>query len=100
MIRAEPKMDMTVIIDGDQIVQIRKSRNEQFSPSDKIITGSGKFLIPGLWDMHVHLSYYGETAFHKTVAHGVLGVRDCGGKLSEIDSWRREIEEGEREINF
>ena len=43
------------------------------------IDGTGKFLIPGLWDMHVHIADTGYLG--QFVANGVLGVRDMGGGL-------------------
>jgi len=96
MTRSEPRLEMTVVIEEDRIVKIKNYQAGKTTESDRIVNCEGKFLIPGLWDMHVHLSYYGETSFPKTVAHGVLGVRDCGGLLSEIDQWRKEISEGKR----
>ena len=50
-----------------------------------IIDGTGKFLIPGLWDAHVHLTYTPgldhETFFPLSIAHGVTSIRDTGGHL-------------------
>lgn len=43
--------------------------------------GAGKFLIPGLWDMHVHLSKAGENTLPLFIANGVTSVRDMGGNL-------------------
>ena len=53
-------------------------------PADAtVIDGTGKFLIPGLWDAHVHLSYYPdlgiETAYPLYIANGITSVRDTGG---------------------
>src|SRR5207253_2464696 len=56
----------------------------------------GQFVIPGLWDMHVHLSFAGEPALLDLVAAGVTGVRDMGGDVWQLDGWRREIAEGVR----
>lgn len=57
-------------------------------PSDvPTIDGAGKFLIPGLWDMHVHAlwdSAVAEVSLPQFVAHGVLGVRDMGGRLEVL----------------
>ena len=61
-----------------------------------VIDGHGKFLMPGLWDMHVHLGFARASAFPAFVANGVTGVRDLGGDLSEIDRWRNEIAAGSR----
>ena len=65
------------------------------------VDATGKFLIPGLWDMHVHLA--GLTADPKwsrdvllplLAASGVTGVRDMGGNFSALQEWRREIAAG------
>ena len=49
------------------------------------IDGRRKFLMPGLWDMHVHLGFARASAFPAFVANGVTAVRDLGGELAEID---------------
>ena len=48
------------------------------STGAEIVNGRGKFLMPGLWDMHVHLSYARASALPLLVANGVTGVRDMG----------------------
>ncbi len=60
------------------------------------IDGRGKFLIPGLWDMHGHLTDAGEGALTQLIENGVTGVRDMGGDLELVQRWRREIERGTR----
>jgi imidazolonepropionase-like amidohydrolase len=60
------------------------------------IDGRGKFLMPGLWDMHVHLGFARESALPAFVANGVTAVRDLGGDLEELDRWRTEIASGTR----
>lgn len=63
-------------------------------PHARVVQGTGKFLIPGLWDAHVHLGWAKESALAVLVANGVTGVRDLGGHLYEIDGWRTRIEAG------
>jgi Amidohydrolase family len=60
------------------------------------IDGQGKFLIPGLWDAHVHLTKAGPLSLPLFVANGVTGVRDMGSDFSEITSWRSDITGGKR----
>ncbi len=51
------------------------------------IDGTGKFLIPALWDAHVHLTFdkeIGNAALPLFIANGVTRVRDTGGLLSEV----------------
>jgi hypothetical protein len=47
--------DMTVVIVGDRITEIGKTGEIILPERARVIDATGKFLIPGLWDMHVHL---------------------------------------------
>ena len=66
----------------------------------KHIDASGKFLIPGLWDMHVHMVFGDwlprgrEITLPLFIANGITGVRDMGGELEVLQQWRKEIAEG------
>lgn len=87
--------DMTVVIRDGRIAHLE--RGGTAIPNDaQEMDGRGKFLIPGLWDMHVHLSWTTASALPVLVANGVTGVRDLGSDLSEIDQWRAEIAAGLR----
>jgi imidazolonepropionase-like amidohydrolase len=65
-----------------------------------LIDGHGKFLIPGLWDMHVHSTFGDwfpggrEVILPLFIANGVTGVRDMGGDLPVLFAWRKEIAAG------
>jgi len=64
------------------------------------VNGTGKFLIPGLWDMHVHMVFGDwfprgkEITLPLFVANGITGVRDMGGELETLQQWRKEINAG------
>jgi imidazolonepropionase-like amidohydrolase len=64
------------------------------------VDGSGKFLIPGLWDMHVHMVFGDwfprgkEVTLPLFIANGITGVRDMGGELEVLQQWRQEISAG------
>src|SRR5579871_4742118 len=88
--------DTTVIVQGDRITDVGKSAELRVPPHSRRIDVGGKFMLPGLWDMHVHLSYATESALPLLLANGVTGVRDMGSLLSQIDKWRGEIELGTR----
>jgi imidazolonepropionase-like amidohydrolase len=60
----------------------------------RIVDGTGKYLIPGLWDMHVHLSMAGREALPVLLAHGVTAVRDMGGNGRTVLAWRDSIAAG------
>lgn len=59
------------------------------------IDGTGKYLLPGLWDMHVHL-WEQQPMFGLYVANGVLGVRDMGTDLTRTKEWRTGVEMARR----
>lgn len=61
--------------------------------SAEVVDGRGKYVIPGLWDMHVHL-WYQENQFPMYLAWGVTGVRDMGSDLARVKHWRGEIKSG------
>jgi imidazolonepropionase-like amidohydrolase len=65
-------------------------------PLAYIVDGSGRFLIPGLIDMHTHVSKTRGSSLSLLVANGVTTVRDLGGDHDELLAWRREIDAGTR----
>ena len=78
--------DQTVLIDGGRIVNVGPS--ESFSPNAlDTIDGTGKFLIPGLWDMHVHLTYddrFTANMPETLIRYGITSVRDTGGLMAKL----------------
>ena len=90
---------MTVTIRGGRIASIA-AKGPGPDPVGQRIDGSGKFLIPGLWDMHVHLAFGDwfpgarEIVLPLFVANGVTGVRDMGSDLAPVVEWRRAIGAG------
>jgi len=96
---AGSKPDMTVIVRGGRIVGIERASNKV--PKDALVVdGRGKFLIPGLWDMHVHTNFGdwlpggAEIILPLFVANGITGVRDMGGDLHQLLAWRSQIDAG------
>jgi cytosine/adenosine deaminase-related metal-dependent hydrolase len=73
--RARP--DTTVLIVGGRIADISESGKTSIPKSAQVVDGTGKFLIPGLWDMHVHLDYRDYLPLY--IANGVTGVRVMWG---------------------
>src|SRR5450432_65407 len=92
--------DMTVVIDGDRITAVAKPSQIHSHVKPTVVDGRGKFLIPGLWDMHVHVMFGDwipgskEVSLPLFVANGVTGVRDMGGNLDTLLTWRKEIAAG------
>lgn len=93
--------DQTVLISGERIVRMGRSGPGRVPPGFTSLNATGKYLLPGLWDMHVHLAgLSADPAWSKhlliplLVAHGITGVRDMGGDLEVLKSWRAEIKAG------
>jgi imidazolonepropionase-like amidohydrolase len=91
---APPQPGMTVVVRGGRIEAIGKTGQLRVPRESQVVNGAGKFMIPGLWDMHVHLTDAKPSAIPALVANGVTGVRDMGSRLKELDEWRVKIEEG------
>jgi hypothetical protein len=87
----ELKRDMTVVITGDRISAIGPSAGTSLPTDAKVIDSTGQFLIPGLWDMHVH--WYVRDTFTLFIANGVTGVRQMFGN-SDLLRWRDQIAKG------
>jgi imidazolonepropionase-like amidohydrolase len=99
---AAPRSDTTVLIENDRISLIAASGKLSLAPNARVIDATGKFLIPGLADMHVHLTGAGEPdGSHQfmlplLLANGITTVRDMGGYLESLEPLRKEIREGKR----
>jgi len=88
---------MTVIVRDGRIVEFGKSDAVHAPAGAKTVQATGKYLIPGLWDMHVH-TVFGDwlprnekVVLPLFVANGVTGVRDMGGDLEPLKKWRARI---------
>ncbi len=103
---APPKPDMTVVISGGRITAIETSTKLEVPDGARVVDGTGKFLIPGLWDMHIHLDdselwplhvsrEEKEMIFPLLIANGITGVRDMGGSLEQLQQWRQRITLGQ-----
>ena len=82
----------TVIIKEGKILQILPTDQINLSSKNTIIDGTGKFLMPGLWDAHVHFAYIEEMApnmFDLFLAYGITSVRDTGGEINFTSAWKR-----------
>lgn len=87
---------MTVVIDGSRISAVEPSDRVDLAESVREIDGTGRFLIPGLWDMHVHAVFPGaESTLTLFVANGVTGVRDMWGMLQLAEPYREAIANGD-----
>ena len=72
---------VTILIEGNRIREI--GRQEELTPPSgaRVISATGKYIIPGLIDSHVH---YRHPWLHRLyLANGVTTVRDMADRLKE-----------------
>ena len=88
------RYNRNVIVD-DGLIKAIENTTEGSPNVKRIIDGTGKFLIPGLWDMHVHITYEPEITPAMPelfLSYGITSVRDTGGLLPallpQIKRWR------------
>ena len=95
MADSTPIRDGTVVIDGGRIVRVGPRGAVAIPAGARVIDATGKHVIPGLWDMHVHTAVPGgEPLLGLYLANGVTGVRDMGGDFATIRQWRTRIRTG------
>lgn len=98
MTGAPIKADMTVIIAAGHITAIGKANKLHVPKDARMIDATGKFLIPGLWDMHTHISnddFDRDAYLPLFIANGITGIRVMSGE-TEHYLWRKEIANGSR----
>jgi imidazolonepropionase-like amidohydrolase len=93
--------DQIVVIDKNRIIAVGSRKDTRYPRNaPTILNARGGYLIPGLWDMHVHLVFgdwfprADEITLPLLVANGITGVRDMGSDLETVQGWRNEIEAG------
>ena len=93
---AAPIPDATVLLRGRLIEAVGPSASVAVPRGARVIDGQGKFLIPGLIEMHAHTSKTRASALGLYLANGVTTLRDAGSEHAEVLAWRREIRAGTR----
>ncbi len=96
--------EMTVVISGERISAVAESRIARIPSGARVVDARGKFLIPGLWDMHTHVrgswdpegpDDAGRTFYSPYfVAAGITGVRSMWDVPANIRRLRAEIDSG------
>ncbi|MBE0433155.1 amidohydrolase family protein [candidate division WOR-3 bacterium] len=81
------------MINGDRITDIKDTARIPLPQGAQVVDATGKFLIPGLWDMHVHWS--NDRYLPLFIANGVTGARIMWGGPTHLQ-WRKEIAKGSR----
>ncbi|MDQ6887277.1 MAG: hypothetical protein M3068_08285 [Gemmatimonadota bacterium] len=88
--------DMTVLVEGDRIQTIGPSRSVIVPREARVIDAAGKYLLPGLWDMHVHAAvpWLQDLFLPLLVANGVTGVREMFSQSQWVASARAKVRSG------
>lgn len=109
-----PLADSVVLIAGERIVAVGRQNELEVPPGVEVISTEGMSVLPGLWDMHVHLMIVGHSdydywdrtyperfetdimpaAAEQLLHAGVTSARDLGAPLEEILAIKRAIHEG------
>jgi amidohydrolase family protein len=90
----------TVVIRGDRIIAIAKFGIIDANRKIQVVNGTGKYLIPGLWDMHVHngdmADQWDDSVLYPLyIANGVTGVRDLSRDPDGFKRRQERIEHGD-----
>ena len=102
------ELDRAVLIEHHRITVVGASASVPVPEGAQVIDATGKYLIPGLWDMHIHMRgslkdskvdfvKENEAVLPLYVVNGITGVREMGGDMADaVMRWRSEVEGGER----
>jgi imidazolonepropionase-like amidohydrolase len=100
---------MAVVVQDGAIQAIRPTMGFRMPPGAQVISATGRYLIPGLWDMHVHMSTRPANPLASGAranaansryflpmfaAYGITGVRDMSGDLELLRAWRDSVTRG------
>jgi imidazolonepropionase-like amidohydrolase len=92
---APARPDMTVVVTGDRITAVGKIDEVGVPEGARVMDGKGKYVIPGLWDMHVHTASPSFLPLY--LANGVTGVRDMHALDPDaIFGLRKQVQEGKQ----
>ena len=89
--------DQTIVVTGDRITAL--SPRAEIPANSEVVDATGKFVIPGFWDMHAHALWSTDQIqrmFDMFLANGVTSIRDMGSPLpvSETLNWRTRVANG------
>jgi imidazolonepropionase-like amidohydrolase len=82
-----------ITVRGDRIAAVEAEKGQPTASGAQVIDGSGKMLLPGLWDMHQHL--FASNAY-LDVAAGITTIRDLANSIEELGKLKKRIEAGEQ----
>jgi len=86
---APAQTDMTVVVKDDRIEEMGRTRKLTVPRNAQVVDATGKFLIPGLWDMHAYPGL-GKSYLALFIANGVTGLRVMG-RSERFHEWHDDI---------
>jgi imidazolonepropionase-like amidohydrolase len=110
-----PIPNSVVLVAGSRITGVGRVGSLAVPTGATVVSTQGQYLLPGLWDMHVHVMLVGHgnyahwdsvsppewertiipAAAKQSLMHGVTSIRDLGGPLDHIIAVRQRIQRGE-----
>ena len=107
-VNSTPVAGASVVVEDGRITEVTDGRRSPSSQDSRVIDLDGAYLLPGLWDVHIHPEYaapnitvaqqtsnFGRNLMQGMVHGGVVGVR-CGGAGHFMDvAWRNTFASGE-----
>ncbi|MEV4347104.1 amidohydrolase family protein [Actinoplanes sp. NPDC049596] len=93
--RGGVRRGQTAIIQGERILDVAAAERVPVPHGATVVDGGGKFLIPGLADMHTHVVGIDDTDPELYVVNGVTTTRQMSGG-AQARELRRQVEAGER----
>ena len=87
------ELNMSVVIKENKILDIFKTREIVLSPKNKVHKCTNKFIIPGLWDSHIHFAFEKDLATSMPnlfLYHGITSLRDTGGEFDFVNKFKQE----------
>lgn len=93
MYQPDLETGQTVVVEGDRITYAGPGSGAPIPRDARRIDAEGRYLMPGLADMHVHLNFADELGVY--LAHGITTVRNMRGAPDHL-AWREEVRSGRR----
>jgi imidazolonepropionase-like amidohydrolase len=87
--------DQTVVVTANKITAVGPAAKTKAPAGARTIDGTGKFLIPGIWDTHVHALRLMDRGLPLAVYYGVTGIRDMGSTIAQVGEARARVAKGE-----
>lgn len=94
-----PQPEITLVITGDRIIGLGQAGTIPIPTDAQVVDATGKFLIPGLWDMHAHPfltkhEFFPQFVMNLYLANGVTSLRDMFGPIEEEKQWIKAVQVG------